>query len=204
MTSYDITIISDTVCPFCYLGRARLNRSIQLYKKTVPGGSSSTFNIRWHAYQLDRNASSTPVHVRDVAAQRFGQDRLPAKVERMAQLGASEGFNFTFDGKIGNSRDSHRVSHLGRDKGGADMEDRDLATAAERAGIPREETLEWLEEGKGGEEVDREVDEAVKMGVHGVPKFIIDGKYEVEGADDVTSFFEQMLKAKEDKEKVAE
>lgn len=220
MPNYDITIISDTVCPHCYLGRARLERTISLFRKTVPGASASTFTIRWHAYQLKKDAPEGEKHsisMQDAVVHRFGPGRFAAKQARMAQLGESEGFNFTFAGRIGNTRDSHRVVQLGRAKGGHDMEDRvmkevmrmffeeggditswaDLVAAAYKAGIPPSETRQWLEAGMGGDEVDKEVSAAENMGVHGVPKFVINGKFEVDGADDVTAFFEQLLQAKE-------
>lgn len=220
MTAFEITIISDTVCPFCYLGRARLDRAIALYRKTVPGGSlpSTTFTIRWHAYRLG-DATGPSVPVRDVAAARFGADRLPAKHARMAQLGAEEGFAFTFAGRIGPTRDSHRVVQLGARQGPA-VADRvmrevmrmffeeggdicsweDLATAAERAGLDRAEAMRWLEDGQGGDEVDREVEEAARMGVKGVPKFVINGKHEVDGAGDVSAMLEQLVAARDEED----
>lgn len=221
MGTYDIKIISDTVCPFCYLARARIGRAIALFQKTVPNASASTFTIRWHAFQLDRAAPrGQSVSVRDVAVQRFGADRLAAKRERMAQLGDQEGFGFTFSGRIGNTRDSHRLAHLGRALGGWELEDKvqvammkmffeeggditsydDLSAAAEKAGIERAVARKWLEDGAGGDEVDREVDEMERLGMKGVPKILIDGKFVVEGADDVTAIFEQLYKAKEEKD----
>lgn len=217
MTNFDIKIISDTVCPFCYLGAARLDRAIALYRKTVPGGSTSVFTIRWSAFRLDSDPPAASVPVREVAAKRFGADRLAAKSERMAQLGASEGFNFTFAGRIGATRDSHRVVHLGRSKGG-DVEDRvarevmrmffeeggditawdDLVGAAERAGIRPEETRRWLEDGMGGDEVDAEVEEAERMGLKGVPTFVVNGKHVVDGAEDVFGFMELFARVDEE------
>ncbi|KAL6697755.1 DSBA-like thioredoxin domain-containing protein [Trichoderma pleuroticola] len=221
MANYDIKIISDTVCPFCYLARARIDRAITLFKKTVPNASSATFAIRWHAFQLDKSIPhGQSTSVQDMAVQRFGADRLAAKRARMAQLGDQEGFGFTFAGRIGNTRDSHRLAHLGRALGGWELEDKvqtemmsmffelggditsfdDLSGAAERAGIERDVARRWLEDGSGGEDVDREVEEMERLGMKGVPKILIDEEFVVEGADDVTAIFEQLHKAKEAKE----
>jgi predicted DsbA family dithiol-disulfide isomerase len=132
----------------------------------------------------------------------------------MRQLGAQEGFTFTFNGRIGNTRDSHRVIQLGRTKG-AEVEDRvamavmrmffegggditswdDLVLAAETAGISAAETRAWLAGECGGHEVDNEVDEAYARGFRGVPTFIINDKYEVDGAADVSDFLEQFVLA---------
>ncbi|TFB07099.1 hypothetical protein CCMA1212_000174 [Trichoderma ghanense] len=202
MTNYEIKIISDTVCPFCYLARARIDRAISLFKKTVPGASSSTYTIRWHAFQLDRALpQGQSTSVRDVAVRRFGADRLAAKRARMAQLGEQEGFRFTFAGRIGNTRDSHRLAHLGRRLGGDITSWEDLSDAAERAGVERGVAMRWLEDGSGGEEVDEEVEEMERLGMKGVPRIVIDGEFVVEGADDVTAIFEQLFKAKEAKGK---
>jgi predicted DsbA family dithiol-disulfide isomerase len=222
MANYDIKIISDTVCPFCYLARARIARAIALFQKTVPNESSSTFTIRWHAFQLDKSIpQGQSTYVRDIAVERFGADRLAAKRARMAQLGEQEGFGFNFGGRIGNTRDSHRLSHLGRKLGGWELEDKvqvammkmffeedgditsydDLSAAVEKVGIERDVARKWLEEESGGEDVDREVEEMEKLGMKGVPKIFIDEKFVVEGADDVTAIFEQLYKAKEEKEK---
>lgn len=223
MANYEIKIISDTVCPFCYLARARIEKAITLFKKTVPNASKSTFTIRWHAFQLDKSIpQGQSTSVQDIAVKRFGADRLAAKRARMAQLGDQEGFGFTFSGRIGNTRDSHRLSHLGRKLGGWELEDKvqvemmkmffelggditsydDLSAAAERAGIERDVARKWLEDGSGGEEVDAEVEEMEKLGMKGVPKIFIDDEFIVEGADDVTGIFEQLYKAKEAKDKV--
>ncbi|KZZ92410.1 DSBA oxidoreductase [Moelleriella libera RCEF 2490] len=214
MAVFNITIISDTVCPFCYLGRARLGRAIDLYRKTVPGGPSSTFNIRWHAYRLDLSPPAESVLVTDVAAKKFGADRLLSKRARMAQLGSQEGFNFTFSGRIGNTRDSHRLIQLGRARG-PDMEDRvamavmrmffehggdicgwgDLSRAVEQLGISPAETQEWLQGNGGADQVDQEVREAYAKGFKGVPTFIINDKYEVDGAADVSDFLGRLVEA---------
>ncbi|KAL6898968.1 thioredoxin-like protein [Trichoderma evansii] len=222
MANYDIKIISDTVCPFCYLARARLDRAIALFKKTVPNASSSTFTIRWHAFQLDKSIPhGQSTSVQDIAVERFGADRLASKRARMAQMGDQEGFGFSFSGRIGNTRDSHRMSHLGRELGGYELEDKvqvammkmffeeggditsydDLIAAAEKVGIERDVARKWLEDGSGGEDVDREVEEMEKLRMKGVPKILIDEKFVIEGADDVTAMFEQLYKAKEEKEK---
>ncbi|KID99656.1 DSBA oxidoreductase, partial [Metarhizium majus ARSEF 297] len=165
-----ITIISDTVCPSATSAVPVSPAPSRSTEKTVPGGSSSTFKIRWHTCRLDVNPSAESVLVTDAVAKKFDANRLVAKRERMSQLGAQEGFTFTFTGRIGNTRDSHRVIQLGRTKG-AEVEDRaamaamemffteggdftswdDLAGGAETAGIEAAETKAWLEGGGGGE-----------------------------------------------------
>src|SRR5262249_33060732 len=73
-----------------------------------------------------------------------------------------------------------------------------LVDAAVRAGLDGPEVRTWLEEGKGGDEVDREVEQAFRENLRGVPRFTIQGKYHVDGADDISAFMEQFTAAKED------
>ncbi|TQS31494.1 hypothetical protein Golomagni_08223, partial [Golovinomyces magnicellulatus] len=215
----DITIISDNVCPFCYIGRKRLDHALSLFRKTVPGASGLDVRVQWHAFLLDRNPPAESVSYKGVAEKRFGADRIPQKLERLKQAGASEGINFTLEGRIGATRDSHRLAHLGKTKGWQ-VQDRlvmeimhmffeeggditswdDLVKAAVKAGIDSDEARDWLANGNGGEEVDRELAAADARGIHGVPKFIINSKFEVDGADDMFEFLEQLNKAKEDME----
>ncbi|QPG94179.1 hypothetical protein C2857_005139 [Epichloe festucae Fl1] len=79
MTAFNVPTILDAVCPFGYLGRARFERAITFHRKTVPGGSSSTFNIRWHAYRLDIIQLTESALVTDIAVLEFGADRLTSK-----------------------------------------------------------------------------------------------------------------------------
>ncbi|KAF6815594.1 dsba oxidoreductase [Colletotrichum sojae] len=218
MSTINIKVISDPVCPFCYLGKARLNRAIDLYQKTYPSGKDDTFNVTWQAYYLDPTAPKQGVPVNERMAARFGADRLEMMHARMKKLGAAEGFNFTFDGKVGHTRDAHRAVQLARTKGadvenavmqsimksyfeeGGDITSWDMIVdAAARAGMEKGEVRRWLEEGKGGAEVDAQVEDAYRMGVRGVPHFVVDDKYEIGGAQDVGEFLQTLVAAKEGK-----
>ncbi|OLN94319.1 Uncharacterized protein YwbO 1 [Colletotrichum chlorophyti] len=216
MTNINIKVISDPVCPFCYLGKARLNKAIEMYKKTYPGGKDDNFNVTWQAYYLDPTAPSKGVPVNERMAARFGAERLEMMHARMKMLGAAEGFNFTFDGKVGHTRDAHRAVQLAKTKGpevenavmtsimksyfeeGGDVTSWDMIVdAAARGGLDKAEVRKWLEEGKGAAEVDRQVEDAYRMGVRGVPHFVINDKYEVGGAQEVGEFLGQIVAAKE-------
>lgn len=153
--------------------------------------------------------------VRERMAQKFGPEREAAITQRLATMGKGEGICFTFSGKMGNTRDAHRLVQLARIKGG-DTQDRlmsammrgyfeqggditsreELTAAAVEAGIKKEEASSWLEDGKGGEEVDREVEWAYAKGISGVPHFIVNDKYEISGAQDVEAFVAELVRAK--------
>ncbi|ERT02683.1 hypothetical protein HMPREF1624_00984 [Sporothrix schenckii ATCC 58251] len=215
MSTINVKIISDVVCPFCYLGKKRLEKAIDVYKKTVPGGADDRFDVSWQPFYLDPNAPKTSVPTKQRLAQKFGADRAEDLNARMRAMGAAEGINFTHEGKVGNTRDAHRIIQLAKTQG-ADKEDSvvsslfrsyfeeggditshdDLAAAAERGGLDAATVRDWLSSDKGGTEVDAEVSEAFQHGVHGVPHFIINDSVEVGGAQDVQTFVGEFLRAK--------
>lgn len=130
-------------------------------------------------------------------------------------LGEAEGIKFSLQGKLGNTRDAHRLVQLAKTKS-KDAEDRlisslfkshfeedaditsqdALVAIGEKAGLDKAEVKDWLDKGKGGPEVDREVEEAYRRGIHGVPNFTINGQYQLEGAQDVQRFLEVFERAK--------
>lgn len=137
-------------------------------------------------------------------------------LERLAAAGKDVGIDFKFGGKTGNTRDSHRLIQLGKTKG-PDVQTRVveelfksyfeneeditsravLQAAGVRAGLAEEEVRAWLESGKGGREVDREVREAQMKDISGVPHFTLQGKYEIGGAQDADAFVKVFERIKE-------
>lgn len=127
--------------------------------------------------------------------------------ERLAAVGKDVGIKFSFGGKTGNTRDSHRLVQLGKTKSPEvqtrvieelfrayfeneeDITSHDvLQQAGVKAGLEAEEVRAWLGSDNGGREVDREVKEAQMQGVSGVPNFTLQGKYEIGGAQDPEAF----------------
>ncbi|KAI6365678.1 hypothetical protein MCOR25_005286 [Pyricularia grisea] len=215
MVNFTIKVVSDTVCPFCFVGKRRLEKAIDVYKKTVPGGADDTFTVTWHPFYLDPTLPKTPTPSLEHVIRKFGADRVPMLHARLAATGKGEGINFTFSGMLGNTRDSHRLLQLAKTKGserqnqvveaifksyfeqGGDITSFDMLTkAAEAGGLDPKEAREWLETGKGGAEVDVEVENAYRKGVSGVPHFYINDKYEIGGAQEVPAFLEQFSRAK--------
>ncbi|KAH9993465.1 DSBA oxidoreductase [Xylariaceae sp. FL0662B] len=215
MATINIKIISDTICPWCYVGKKRLDKAIELYKKVYPGGKDDTFSITWAPFYLDPTLPKVGVPVNEHYLQKFGPERVQAIKQRLATVGAEQGINFRFEGKMGNTRDSHRLIRLGKTKG-EDVQNRVVAelfkeyfegtgditshdtmiAAAGRAGLDKDEAKDWLETDKGGKEVDAEVEQAYAKNIHGVPHFTIQGQYEVDGAQDAQAFLDAFAKAK--------
>lgn len=134
---------------------------------------------------------------------------------RLTAMGKAEGINFNFDGKVGNTRDAHRLVQLAKTKSteaqnrlvtelfkshfeeAGDVTSQSmLVETGGKAGLDQAEVKDWLETGRGGGEVDREVQRAYEDGVSGVPNFTINGKYRVSGAQDVEYFLKVLTAAK--------
>ncbi|KAE8134040.1 DSBA-like thioredoxin domain-containing protein [Aspergillus pseudotamarii] len=107
MTNFNIQIISDTVCPWCYVGLRRLSRAIATHKSIHP---ADTFTLTWHAYYLRPDNPPYPgLDKREYYISRFGEDGFSQISNKLGEVGRQEGVAFKFIGKLGNTRDSHRV-----------------------------------------------------------------------------------------------
>jgi len=216
MTNFTIAVVSDTVCPWCYVGKKKLEAGIAAFKKQHP---EDTFSISWMPYYLNPHAPKVGINKKEYYEQKFGSDRTNIIFERLRQTGQNVDIDFKFGGKTGNTRDSHRLIQLGKSKSPelqtrvveelfasyfeneGDITSQDvLVQCAKKAGLDEKEAKEWLESGKGGKEVDEEVRFAQVMGVGGVPNFTLQGKYEVGGAQDAGVFLRLFEKIKASEE----
>ncbi|CRG83021.1 hypothetical protein PISL3812_00369 [Talaromyces islandicus] len=213
MVTFDIELITDPICSWCFIAHRGLLKSFQLYKKTFPNGSVDNFNLVYRPYYL--LDPSTPC----INKQEF-QDKIMSREQqnityiRIKQLGRAYGifFNF-FEGELGGTREVHRLIHLAQTKKSLAVRDRVvegvsrayhengmnisdwkiLRQIAIDAGVCAEEVDEWsdMDADVGGEELDREVERFKQVvsggggGQRGVPVIIIQRKYRIDGAPDV-------------------
>ena len=148
-------------------------------------------------------------------ASKFGPEKTAMIYQRLADVGKEVGINFSFGGKTGNTRDSHRVIEMAGRKGEEvqnrvveelfkayfeneqDITSHDvLSAAAVKAGIEDGEVDGWLKSDDGGKAVDKAVTEAQVKGISGVPNFTLQGKYEIGGAQDPEAFVRVFEKVK--------
>ncbi|KAH9864506.1 hypothetical protein J1614_010440 [Plenodomus biglobosus] len=213
MTNFNIDIVSDTVCPWCYVGKKRLEKGIAAYKERHPE-SNDTFSTNWFPYYLQPDAGKS-VDKQAMYESKFGKERTAMMQQRLSEIGREMGINFKYGGKTGNTRDSHRLIQLGKTKGSQvqtrvieelfaayfenekDITSREvLSEAGVKAGLTEEEIKDWLESGKGGPEVDKEVQRAQRQGISSVPNYTINGKFEVAGAQDADAFVQLFERVK--------
>jgi len=195
-TSVEIEIWSDVVCPWCYIGKTRLEQAVAQY----PGEVS----LRWRAYQLDPTTESTGAPLVHALAHKFGgPDQARQMFARTTSAAAGDGLELRFDDAVNaNTFDAHRLIwfaaqygkqaelvdalHAAHFTGGLDIGSRPvLAKIAADHGL---DAAAFLDSDAGSAEVAADLQEAAELGVTSVPTFVIDGKYAVSGAQPVEVF----------------
>ncbi|WP_445613378.1 DsbA family oxidoreductase [Geobacillus sp. YF-1] len=198
-----IEVWSDFVCPFCYIGKRRLEQALEQF----PHRNDVTVVFR--SFELDPNApNETPLTIHEIIAKKYGitveeAKRANADIGRQAE---AVGLTFRFETmKPTNTFDAHRLAQYAKEKGKLDdvverlffayfteskrISDRAvLLDIAEAAGLDRSETEAVLHGGRYTEQVRNDEAEAARLGVRGVPFFVLNGKYAISGAQPADVF----------------
>jgi predicted DsbA family dithiol-disulfide isomerase len=200
----DIDIVSDVVCPWCYLGQGRLGLALEQLKGEVDAA------ITWKPYQLEPNAPPEGFDAVEYLARKIGgEERVRQSHQTLTQLGAEIGLPFAFEKttRLPNTLDAHRllrwageidpatqdrVAHAlftanfveGRNVGDHAV----LADIATASGMDGSAVSQRLATDEDRDAVRQDIANAQRIGVTGVPFFIIDGKYAVSGAQAVDVF----------------
>lgn len=190
-----IEIWSDVVCPWCYIGKRRLERALDDHTDPV--------EIVWRSFELDPSAPREPLDKLDEAlAEKYGTsvDEARAMMDGMARTAAEEGLELNFDSaKRGNTLDAHRLLHFAASRDlqsemkerlfraymteGRAISDRDeLALLAADVGLDADEVRALLETDRFEQEVRMDQARARQIGIRGVPFFVLDGRLAVSGA----------------------
>jgi predicted DsbA family dithiol-disulfide isomerase len=193
----DVDIWSDIACPWCYIGKRRLEAALARFEH------ADEVSVHWHSFELDPRAPAERTGNRTEAlARKYGTtiEHARAAEQRLAQTAAEEGLDFHFDrARSGNTFDGHRLVHLAATHGLAGaMKERllaayfsegrlisDPATLAELAaevGLPEADTAELLATERFAEEVRADELLASQLRISGVPTFIVDRVIGVSGA----------------------
>jgi len=209
-----IEVWSDFVCPFCYIGKRRLELALEQfpYRDQV--------EVEFKSFELDPNSPKYDGRsIHEALAAKYGMSVEQAKQsnEGLGRQAATVGLTFNFDDmKPGNTFDAHRLAKLGKAQGkeavltekllhayfteSKNIGDHEtLADLAESAGIDRNEALKVLEDSSQyGNDV--RIDEALaqQYGISGVPFFIINSKYAISGAQPLETFSNALNKVWEE------
>jgi predicted DsbA family dithiol-disulfide isomerase len=191
-----ITIVSDVICPWCYIGKRRLEAAL----RRLPSGSAP--HIMWSAFELNPDMPAEGMERKAYRSAKFGSpEQSEAMDAQVASVGRGEGIAFDFARieRTPNTFTAHRLIWLAQKFGkqnevveelfrryfidGQDIgDDEVLIAAASECGIPSTTAREFLRSNDGSAEVARETVVARRRGISGVPTFIVNDSLAVSGA----------------------
>ncbi|HEX5059300.1 MAG TPA: DsbA family oxidoreductase [Kofleriaceae bacterium] len=212
MTALRIDVWSDIACPWCYVGKRRLETALAKFPHEV--------EIVWRSFELDPSAPKlrdNNNYVERLAAKyRLPVPQAQQMIDRMTRVGADEGLDFRFDRvRAGNTFDAHRVLHLARERGkqaalkerfmrgyfseGLAIGDREaLVAPAVEVGLDTMEVHDALDSDRYADDVRRDEKLAAELGISGVPFFVMAGRLGVSGAQAPDVLLGAVERARED------
>ena len=203
-----IDVVSDVVCPWCFIGKKRLEKALALRPDTP-------VEVRWHPYFLNDWVPREGISRDEYLTKKFGSpERYTSIAGRVADAAAAEGLTYNVGGiaRQPNTLDCHRLILWARNAGdpgrmkqrlmelyfteGADLTDREvLVRAAADCGMDPAVTRDLLASDRDVERVTQEAEQAKEAGIDGVPCFILGGVMAVSGAQDPTYLADAMGRA---------
>ena len=200
-----VEIWSDVVCPWCYIGKRRLEKALESFPHPV--------DVVYRSFELDPTApvGGAERSVESLGRRYGGTERVLAMQERVREQAAAEGLTFRLGETLHvNSVAAHRLLHLALDEGGTEVQARlkealmsayfeqarDLSDPAVLHDVAVASGLEVtrVDEVLAGEEyaeaVRADVAQAAAYGANGVPFFVFEGQYAVSGAQPTAVFGE--------------
>lgn len=223
-----IEIVSDTICPWCFIGKRRFEKALAAFRAKAP---DAEIQIGWRPFQLNPDMPAGGIGRQEYLEQKFGGAENAKRVyDPVHQAGKAEDIPFAFADipRTPNSINSHRLVRKAAefDKQdamverlfnayfieGKDVEDpASLADVAAEvladAGFDRDAILAYLESDEDVEAIKLEDTMARQMGIQGVPFFIVNRKYGISGAQDpavLLEVFEKVAAEGDDVEAAAE
>lgn len=196
-----IDVWSDVICPFCYIGKRKLEKAL--------AQTGIQAEIEWHSFEINPDAPRTyGVSLPEVMNQLYGftPERAQAVLAHEEQEARRMGLDFQWrNAKPGNTFDAHRLIHLAKTQNmgeqakerflrayfteGKDIGDTDvLRDLALEIGLSPEHVDEVLKSNLYGYEVRTDEQQATQRGIRGVPYFLINGQAVIAGAREVETF----------------
>ncbi|WP_406073871.1 DsbA family protein [Micromonospora sp. NBC_01638] len=192
----EIEIYADVICPWCYIGKRRLDEALASYEGEV--------TVRYRPFQLDPSPVPEPRPLVEALAAKFGgKERAQQMVTHVTQVAAGDGLRLDYGrAVIANTFDAHRLVSYANDHGraaemvealyqahfnqGVDVGSREaLATVAGGIGLDAADARRFLDSDERVDDVAAELAAARDLGITSVPTFVLAGKYAVSGAQEV-------------------
>jgi len=212
-STLQLDIVSDTICPWCYVGKRRLDAALP-----VLAAEGLAFEVTWRPFQLNPDMPREGVDRRAYRTAKFGSwEQSQVRDAQVAAAGASAGLTFRHDlmARTPNTVASHALLRLAHDFGGAAMQDRVvealfaayftqgvdigdgavLADIAAAAGIDRACAAAFLADPASADAVASEETLARSLGLDGVPSFVLGGYYLFSGAQPTAVMIQALREA---------
>lgn len=205
-----VDVVSDVVCPWCFIGKRRLEKAMAAMVETP-------LTVRWRPFQLDPTIPPAGMPREEYLNRKFGAERIPQIHQPVITAGAMEGIDFRFDQirRSPNTIDAHRLIRWAQSQGfeepmverlfqlyfleGQDIGDEKiLSKAASDIGLDGRAAADFLAGNSARQDVLQEIESAASSGVTGVPTFIIANRYAVIGAQDPRYIAGAIAKARAD------
>jgi predicted DsbA family dithiol-disulfide isomerase len=197
-----ISVISDVVCPWCYIGKRRLESAVQKLSDKY------TFELEYFPFELNPQMPVSGVNQKEYLYKKFGgEDRYEQLTGHVSNVAGQEGLAFNYQSQTisPNTRKAHRLIQLAKEDGkqlqlveaffkayftdGVDLSnDENLIRIAETCGMDREKISTFLAGNEGEVEVEMAERQWQNAGVTGVPFYVIDNKYGISGAQSPEAF----------------
>ena len=210
-----IDIVSDVVCPWCYIGKRRLERALATLRDSEP---ALDVTLRWHPFQLNPDLPRTGIDRQSYLNAKFGgPSRAEPIYERVREAGREIGLALAFDRieRQPNTLDAHRLIAWAQRENparaddlverlfhayfveGAFVGDADtLAALAADAGYDHDGAAAMLASDALRDDVAAADERARSLGIQGVPFFVFDGRVAVSGAHEPATLLDAIAKAR--------
>jgi predicted DsbA family dithiol-disulfide isomerase len=208
-----IDVISDVVCPWCFIGKRHLESALALYRKAHPDAPEPVVN--WHPFELNPQLPREGVARKEYVEQKFGGAQHASTIyARVTAAGQGAGIDFAFDriARQPNTHDAHRLILYAQRQGKqqavvealfdhfflrhTDLTRTDnLALVAQEAGLSGDDVRAYLASDQDSAEIEAEERRAHTIGVQGVPFFIFNQRYAVSGAQPPEALLQAMTEA---------
>jgi predicted DsbA family dithiol-disulfide isomerase len=208
-----VEIWSDVVCPWCYVGKRRFEQALAGF------AHRDEVEVLWRSFELDPSApAELPGSQAEHLAGKYGVslERAQEMLDSMTATAAQEGLDFRFDRmRGGNSLDAHQLIHVAAERGlqdavkerllracfteGEPVADREaLVGLVAEAGLDADEARDVLATNRFAGQVREDELDAQRLGITGVPFFVVDRTYGVSGAQPAAVLREVLEKAWQD------
>lgn len=205
-----IEIWSDVVCPFCYIGKRKMEKALEKFPL------KDKVEIEWKSFQLQPDQKTKPgvSTLEDLSKSKgWSMEQTRQITANVVEMAKAEGLTFDFDkAVVANTKNAHRLIHLAKEFGvqdamkerllkayftdGLNVDDFEtLIQLGKEVGVPEENIKSLLESNRYEDAVDQDIYESRQLGVRGVPFFVLDRKFGISGAQPDEVFDQTLEKA---------